>query len=185
VIVAAALALSLLAPAANKAPASDDRTLIYVDDVVPADKTLSSDANALTTSLCAALSKDKRLDVLCAPDVKQILSFAATAAMVGTNGGPGSAIQQRMEKTKIVVSSTFKKASGKYVLVLKAGPKAAEAQATAMFTDKPIIALEESGDQQKQILDKMDSLASKLSGAVFAGSSAASTTAPPAPLPKK
>ena len=102
---------------------SDDRVLVYVDDVVPADKSLAADATALTTALCAAIGKDKRFDVLCAPDVKQILSFAATAAMVGTTGGPGGAVQDRLDRTKHVVSASFKKDGSNYVMVVKAGPK--------------------------------------------------------------
>jgi hypothetical protein len=179
------LALALVIAAAN--PASDDRMLIYVDDVVVADKALAADANALTTALCAALSKEKRVDVLCAPDVKQILSFAATAAMVGTNsgsGGPGGAIQERLDKTRHVVSSTFKKDGGKYVLVVKAGPKAADAQAAALYSDKPVIALEERGDNQRAILDKVNSLGARINAALIAPVAAAATTAPPAPLDK-
>lgn len=163
-----------------QAPKSDDRILIYVDDVVPADKSLSSDAAALTTALCAAVGKDKRFDVLCAPDVKQILSFAATAAMVGTNGGPGGAVQDRLDRTKHVVSATFKKDGANYVMVVRAGPKAADAQATSLYSDKPIIALEERGDAQRKILEKLPSLASRITTALLPSST---SSAPPAPLP--
>ena len=169
---------------AGGAPASDDRILVYVDDV-QAEKPLAADANALTTALCAAIAKNKHIDVLCAPDVKQILNFAATAAMVGTNNNsPGGAIQERLDKTKQVVSASFKKEGGKYVLVVKAGPKAADAQAAALYSDKPIIALEERGDGQRVILDRVQSLADRISAAIVAPTAAAATTAPPAPLDK-
>ena len=134
-------------------------------------------------ALCAALGQDKRVDVLCAPDVKQILSFAATAAMIGTQsgpgGGPGNAIQERLERTKHVVSSTFNKVGGKFILVVRAGPKAADAQAAALYSDKPIIALEEKADQQRALLDRLSAMAPKITGALFAPSS---PSAPPAPL---
>ena len=180
-----ALALALVFVASSAAlaqtPKSDDRILIYVDDVVPADKSLASDATALTTALCAAVGKDKRFDVLCAPDVKQILSFAATAAMVGNSGGSGGAVQDRLDRTKHVVSATFKKDGANYVMIVKAGPKAADAQATSLYSDKPIIALEERGDAQRKILEKLPSLASRITTALLPSSAAAS--APPAPLP--
>src|SRR6185437_10779686 len=97
----AVIAFALMLAAAP----ADDRVLIFVDDVQAIDKSLAPDANALTTALCAALGKEKRADVMCAPDVKQILNFAATAAMVGTEGkGPGAAVQERLEKTRDVVS---------------------------------------------------------------------------------
>jgi hypothetical protein len=102
------LGLALASPHARAGAPSDDRQLVYVDDVQVADKALGADANALTTALCAALGKEKRIDVLCAPDVKQILSFAATAAMVGTTGGPGDAVQARLERTRHVVSASYK-----------------------------------------------------------------------------
>lgn len=177
-----ALVVASSTSALAQAPKSDDRILIYVDDVVPADKSLASDAAALTTALCAAVGKDKRFDVLCAPDVKQILSFAATAAMVGTNGGPGGAVQDRLDRTKHVVSASFKKEGANYVMVVKAGPKAADAQATSLYSDKPVIALEERGDAQRKILEKLPTLAARVTTALLPSTSTASTTAPPAPL---
>ena len=171
-----ALALALSIVAADK---SDDRVLIYVDDVQPADKSTASDATALTTALCAALGKDKRVDVLCAPDVKQILNFAATAAMVGTSGRTGGAIQDRLDRTKHVVSSTFKKDGATYIFVVKAGPKAADAQAAAPYSDKPVIALEERADSQRKILDKLPALASQVTAKLLPSS----TPPPPAPAP--
>lgn len=180
--------IAAAAPAHAQAARSDDRVLIYVDDVVAADKSLAADANALTTSLCAAIGKDKRFDVLCAPDVKQILSFAATAAMVGTSGGPGGAVQERLDRTKHVVSATFKKQGGDYVLVVKAGPKAADAQATSLYSDKPVIALEEKGDGQRKILEKLPTLAARITAALVpSGGAAAAPSPPPAlvPVPAK
>src|SRR3712207_892177 len=59
-LVASALVAFALPALAQK---SDDRVLVYVDDVVPADKSLSADATALTTALCAAIGKEKRFDV--------------------------------------------------------------------------------------------------------------------------
>jgi hypothetical protein len=126
---------SLLLSSPVWAQKSDDRTLIYVDDVAPADKSLAGDANAFTASLCAALSKDKRLDVLCAPDVKQILNFAATAAMIGTQGGPGGGVMDRLDRTKYVVSSSLRKEDGQLVLTVKLGPKSPDASATALYFD--------------------------------------------------
>ncbi len=173
-----ALAFSIAAAPA----AADDRTLVFVDDVQAADKALGPDATALTTALCAAIGKDKRFDVLCAPDVKQILSFAATAAMVGTSGdGPGGAIQKRLDHAKDVVSALFKREGGKYVLVIKAGPKAAGAPATALYSDKAVIALEEKGDNPRAILDKMPALAARVSAALLP----AAATPPPPPAPLK
>lgn len=181
--VVASLALALVtASSSADAQKSDDRILIYVDDVVPADKSVAADATALTTALCAAVGKDKRFDVLCAPDVKQILSFAATAAMVGTSGGPGGAVQDRLDRTKHVVSATFKKDGASYVMVVKAGPKAADAQATSLYSDKPIIALEERADAQRKILEKLPALAARVTTALLPSATTNASTSPPAAL---
>ena len=180
---AASLVALFAAEASAQTPKSDDRVLIYVDDVVASDKSLSADATALTTSLCAAIAKDKRFDVLCAPDVKQILSFAATAAMVGTASGPGGAVQDRLERTKHVVSAAFRKDGGNFVLVVKAGPKAADAQATGLYSDKPTIALEEKADAQRKILEKLPALAARITASLVPAASA--KPAPPAPIPAK
>jgi hypothetical protein len=175
--------IALFAGAPAFAQKSDDRILIYVDDVVPADKSLAGDSIALTTSLCAAIGADQRFDVLCAPDVKQILAFAATAAMVGTTGNASNMVQDRLDRTKYVVSTSFTKGGGAYVLAVKAGPKAADAHATTLYSDKPTVALEEKGDGQRKILEKLPALAARIAAALL------TPTAPPppptpVPLPK-
>jgi hypothetical protein len=184
-LLAAFAAFACFAAFASPAAAqgkTDDRVLIFVDEVQTTDKALQGDATALTTALCAALGKDKRVDVLCAPDVKQILNFAATAAMIGTAGGPGGALQDRLDRTKHVVATTYRKEGGNFVLVVKAGPKAAEAQAAALYSEKPVIALEEKGDQQRKLLDKLPQLAARVTAALV--DPAGPPPPPPAPLEK-
>lgn len=165
------------AAAQGKAP---ERVLVFVDDVVPADKTLTSDANALTSGLCAAFAKDKRLDVMCAPDVRQILSFAATAAMVGTTTSPGSAVTDRLDRTQVVVSASLRKEGATWVLVVKGGPKAADARPEAMVAEQAKAALEQRADGQKKLLDALPALTTRLIEGLLRPAPPA--TAPPAPL---
>jgi hypothetical protein len=174
---------SLTVRAQEPKPAAPERTLIYVDDLLTEDKGLAQDAQALTTSLCAALSKDKRLDVMCGPDVKQILSFAATSAMIGTGSSPANAVEERLNKAKHVVQGTLRKEGANVLLVVKGGPRADAASSTSMFTEKPVVALEEKADKTQKLLDRLPALAQKLGGALLAPPSP-----PPAPLvpaPKK
>lgn len=182
---AALLGPTLGSTAARAGEATDDRVLVYVDEVKVGDKSLAGDATALTTALCAAIGKDKRVDVLCAPDVKQILSFAATAAMIGNSGGPSGALQERLERTRHVVSAAYRKEGGNFILVVKAGPKAAEAAGTALFSDKPVIALEEKGDHQRKLLDKLPAVAGRVTAALSAaeGVVPAPSAPPPPPAP--
>lgn len=158
------------------------RVLVFVDDVAPADATLGSDATALTAGLCAAIAKDKRLDVMCAPDVRQILTFAATAAMIGTTNSPGNAVTDRLDRTQLVVSAALRKEGGAWVLVVKGGPKAADARPEAMYADQVKVALEQRADAQKKLLDAMPGLAARIIDGMLKPSSAPAPTAPPAPL---
>lgn len=174
-IIAASLTLAAVVHA-QAAPA--ERALVYVDDLVTADKALAQDAQALTTSLCAALSKDKRLDVMCGPDVKQILSFAATSAMIGNGASPANAVSERLDKAKHVVQGTLRKDGANVVLVIKAGPRADGATTAGMFTDKPVVALEEKADKSQKLLDRLPALAAKVGGALLTPA----PSAPPAPL---
>lgn len=157
-------------------PQPAERALVFVDDVAPADKSMATDASALTSGLCAAFAKDKRLDVMCAPDVRQILSFAATAAMVGTTQSPGNAVTDRLDRTQHVISAALRKEAGAWVLVVKAGPKAPEARPEAMFSDQPKVAVEQRADAQKKLLDALPGLVAKVAEGLL-------KPAAPAPLP--
>jgi hypothetical protein len=171
-------ALASAPAAAQGKPAT--RTLVYVDDVAPADRALAADATALTSALCAAIAKDARLDVLCAPDVRQILQFAATAAMIGTAGSPSNAVTERLDRTQLVVAASLKKDGATWVLVLKGGPKASDANPAALYTDRPIVALEQRADSQKKLLDALPGQAARLAEGLL--KPASSPPAPPAPL---
>jgi hypothetical protein len=173
---------TLAATAAFAQPAPVARTLVYVDDVVAADQALSSDAAALTSTLCSALGKDKRLDVLCAPDIRQILGFAATAAMVGSGTGPTGAVMERLDKTQLVVASTLRKDGAGFVLVVKAGVKGADATAEAMYLDKALVALEQRAGGQRVLFDALPSLSSKVADGLLKPAAQPAPT-PPAPTP--
>jgi hypothetical protein len=150
------------------AQAATERLLVYVDDLAPGDKSMELDAQAITSSLCAALAKDKRLDVLCAPDVRQILSFAATSALVGTSSGPTQALEQRMDRAKHVIHGTLKRDGQSYVLVLRAGPRAAAASTSGMFSERALVAFEERAAKPHKLLDAVPAAAVKISAALFA-----------------
>lgn len=173
---------ALAASTAVAQPAPVARKLVYVDDVVAADQALSSDASALTSTLCSALGKDKRLDVLCAPDIRQILGFAATAAMVGSGTGPTGAVMERLDKTQLVVASTLRKDGAGFVLVVKAGTKGADATAEAMYLDKALVAFEQRAGGQRVLFDALPGLAGKVADGLLKPTAPQATT-PPAPTP--
>jgi len=73
--------------------------LVYVNEFTVQDPKLASDAGALTSALCAALARDKRVDVLCAPDVRQLLSFAAASSMMGSTSPATENLERRAAAT--------------------------------------------------------------------------------------
>lgn len=173
-------ALGAAPAAAQGKPA--ERLLVYVDDVTAADKSLASDATALTSALCAALGKERRLDVMCAPDIRQIMGFAATAAMVGTSNGSSNAVTERLDKTQLVVSAALRKDGAALVLVVKAGSKAADASADALYVDRVVVALEQRADAPKKLHDALPALGAKVAEGLLKPAAPAAPTPPPAPL---
>jgi hypothetical protein len=156
-----------------------ERVLVYVDDVVTDNPKLKNEVGALTSALCGAVAKDKRLDVLCAPDVKQILGFAAASSMIGTASPAVDSVQRRLEKVKFVISGTLVMRNADVVLTVQAGPTAEGADATALFSDKPIVKVEEATPAAKmKLLDQLPNVA----GRVIKGLLAPAPTTPPAPL---
>ena len=178
-------ALGAAAPPAAAPPAPAPRTLVYVDDVGAAEQTLASDATALTSTLCAALGKDKRLDVMCAPDIRQILGFAATAAMVGSGTGPTGAVMERLDKTQMVVSSTLRKEGAGFVLVVKAGIKGADATPEAMYVERGLVAFEQRAATQRALLDALGGLAGRVADGLLKPAAPVAPAPPPAPLGEK
>lgn len=163
-----------------------DRVLVYVDDVVPADPKVKQEAAALTSALCGALAKDKRLDVMCAPDVKQILGFAAASSMIGTTSPAVENVQKRLESVKFVVAASLApRAPSDIVFTVQAGPKADNAEASALFSDNAVVKVEEvSPAKQMKLLEKLPDVSSRIIKGILAPAASTSTNAPPAPLKK-
>ncbi len=101
-----------------------ERPLIFVADVTapPAHK---SEAELWTAALCDALTENRRVEVLCAPDVRQMLSFAAMGSFAGNGGASAAVLQERLGAVSIVVTATLTpQAPGTVVLVVAAGHRA-------------------------------------------------------------
>lgn len=164
------------------------RPLVFVADIAPT-AGLEADAAAVTASLCSALAKDKRLDVLCAPDIRQILSFAAMSTTAGANPAT-SKLEARLESLDYVVTGTIS-ARGKeeIALVVAVGPRDPDGDFMAPSTTKPLVKIEEvAAGKAHRLLDRLADIASRLTQPMLATSAAqttAPTTAPPAPLPPK
>lgn len=183
---AAAVVAALGAADAHAQTGTTDRVLIYVDDVVAADPKVKQESAALTSALCGALAKDKRLDVMCAPDVKQILGFAAASSMIGTTSPAVENVQKRLENVKFVVAGTLAPRGSDIVFTVQAGPKAENAEASALFAETAIVKVEEvSPAKQMKLLEKLPDVSSRVVKAILAPSASSPTGPagpPPAPL---
>ncbi|MDP2343345.1 MAG: hypothetical protein Q8O67_20475 [Deltaproteobacteria bacterium] len=184
---ASILALAFLVPQLAQAQvAGGERVLVYIDDIVTDDAKLRNEVGALTSALCGAVAKDKRLDVLCAPDVKQILGFAAASSMIGSTSPAVESVQRRLEQVKFVISGTLVMRKADVVLTVQGGPTAEGADATALFSDKPVVKVEEVTSAAKmKLLDALPVVAGRVVKGLLAPVAATPPTgpmAPPAPL---
>jgi hypothetical protein len=105
--------------------AAQTRPLIFVADLA-APAPLAQDAAALTTSLCALLARDSRVEVLCAPDVKQILDFAAMGALTGAPGPAVESLERRLAAVKFVVNGHLTQHEAGAAVVVSGGPRRAD-----------------------------------------------------------
>lgn len=159
----------LPANAAGKAAAPSDKQgdkpTVYVDEI-KADKALANEATALTTSLCTALSKSRSFEVACAPDIKQLLGFAATAGLMGLDQSTSGKVEERLAKATHVVTGTLRKDGAAYVLVLSTALRSEESQGVVIVPGKALWSSEERGDSSKAVLAKLDGAATKIAAAV-------------------
>ena len=182
------LALVLTAAGAARA---DAPVLVYVNDVAAADAALAGDAAALTSALCAALAKDKRVDVLCAPDVKQLLAFAASSSMLGASNPATESLQRRIDGTRFVVSARLATDKGATTLTTAIGVKDGGADLGAMSASTPLKVEEDTvSTRAMTMLERVPRVARRLVDAALAPTSLSSPasaqmefTPPPSPLP--
>jgi len=181
---AVVVALFAATTAVAQAPVAD-RPLVFVGDVV-AGPGLDGDAASLTSALCGAVAKDKRLDVLCAPDVRQILGFAAMSSATGAVSPAVEKLQARLGSIDYVVNGTLNpRAKDESVLVVVVGPIAEDADASSPYADKVLLKLEEvATGKSGRLLDRLPEITTRIGKAVLPTTST-TTTAPPAPLPAK
>lgn len=190
--------LALLAAYGTVVPAhaqhgQDRRPLLYVADVTPAAPGLQQDAAALTMALCGTMARDKRVEVMCAPDVRQILEFAAMSSLTGGSSPAGEALERRLAAVAFIVSGSLSRKEEKspgrkdvaeqsaFVLVVAGGPKNPDGDPSVPAFDKPTVRFEEVGiGQSTSLLGRLPELTTRLLGTLLTPS--AGTMAPPEPL---
>jgi hypothetical protein len=178
---------------AHAQPGENRRPLVYVADVTPAVPGLQQDAGALTTALCGAMARDKRVEVMCAPDVRQILEFAALSSLTGGSSPAVEALESRLAAVAFVVSGGLSRKEAKspggkdvtgqsaFVLVVAGGPKNPDGDASAPAFDKPTVRLEEVGiGPSTSLLERLPELTTRLLRTLLTPSAGA--MAPPEPL---
>ncbi len=182
--VSAALVCAVVASSAAAAQSGESRPVVFVTDISGETPELSQAGAAITTSLCGQLAKDKRIEVLCAPDVKQIMGFAAMGALTGGASPALSALEGRLAKVSFVVTGAISAKGKDYTLVLSTGPRAPEADPNSPAFEKPILRLEEAASgSTARLMERLPEMAARLAKAAAPSKEA---TEPPKPLsPKK
>ncbi|MBM4281279.1 MAG: hypothetical protein FJ137_11160 [Deltaproteobacteria bacterium] len=160
--------------------------LVYVNEFTVQDPKLASDAGALTSALCAALARDKRVDVLCAPDVRQLLSFAAASSMMGSTSPATENLERRAAATRFVVSGRVVVDKTGSTLSMSIGPRDDGSDLSSMFASSALAKRDEPVEGKTLgLLARVPAVARSLVDAALAppvGEDSAATTAPPAPL---
>lgn len=172
-------ALCAVVPAAAQKP---ERPLVFVADL-SATAGLQQDAAALTTALCGLLAKDPRIEVLCAPDVKQIMSFAAMGSLTGAPSPAIDTLERRLAAVKYVVNGSLAQRDGDaFVLVVSAGTRVADGGGGTPTFETASVRLEEAAKgKSTRLIERLPELAARLTKPLLAPATT-STTAPPEPL---
>jgi hypothetical protein len=176
----------LLCTLASDVAFAEGPVAVYVNEVAVDDAKLAGEAGALTSALCAALSKDKRVDVLCAPDVRQLLSFAATSSMMGMAPPATESLERRAAATRFVFSSRLVVDNDGALLTTTVGPRADGADLSSMFANGSVATAQEKvRGKSLALLDRLPVIAQRLLASALAPApdqESAATIPLPAPL---
>jgi hypothetical protein len=89
--------------------------VIYVEDFT-VDPKVEQDGGGLAATFCNDLGKDKTLDVVCAPDVQQLMNYEAFRGLAGNaQAGGAPALKKRLGLVTVVVIGEVKQ--GKHGLI--------------------------------------------------------------------
>jgi hypothetical protein len=139
------------------------------------------------------MARDKRVEVMCAPDVRQILEFAAMSSLTGGSSPVVEALERRLAAVAFIISSALsrkdaastvrKDAAGQsaFVLVVAGGPKSPDGDPSTPAFDKPTVRFEEVGiGNSTSLLDRLPELSTRLLRPLLTPS--AGSMPPPEPL---
>jgi hypothetical protein len=108
----ALVALALALPAA-----ANPKLLVYVAEADV--KGLDITSSGIGTSVCAALERRPDLEVICAPDVRQMIEAAAQMAALGGASNSLAALEARVAKADFVAHPFVRKDGNKLKLLLR------------------------------------------------------------------
>jgi hypothetical protein len=175
------LVMAVLAAGTARA---DDAVVVYVNEVLAGDAAQATGAASITSALCSEFAKDKRVSVICATDVKQLLDFAASSELLGGSAPGVEPLLKRIDAARFVVEAKLAAGKGTTVLTASIGPKDADAQVGAMHASAPLLSLDESsGPRSGPLLDRMPQLARRLVDVALAPKSLEPSSRPPVAPP--
>ena len=149
--------------------AAAEPTHVYVE-LMEIDKTIKADAASMTSPLCLEIDKSPDLEVSCAPDIQQMLSFSATAGLVGGGGaGMPSALAKRLESVSVIVVPKLKRSSKGFYVVAELFHRAQGFGGQVMNPGEPIgrVLLKTGKTSVAVVLARMPSLGESVAAKIL------------------
>jgi hypothetical protein len=183
VVLFGALPALAQAPQAAAPGTAGGRPLVVFVGDVQAQPPLAGDAATMTSSLCDLIGRDKRVEVICAADVRQIMSFGAAGAMLGGVSSAVDKLEERLQKTDAVVDARLVRQGEVNLLLVQGGPTLSGSSAVSMAMERAVVRLETKGKTSEAIIGRLPDVAARVvAGLVAPVVQKAPPPPPPAPL---
>ena len=176
---------ALLAVVALSSAPAVAGTLVYVEDF-EVRKPVKPQGGSLAGILCNQMSKNKNLEIMCAPDVQQMLQFAALSGSVGNQSNPQLAIEDRMGKVEVVVKGSIRKGKYGLILLVEVFERDKKFAGTVVTPGRKLGAIERKGIKggTQAVMDKLPALAPRIAAMARGEATGSKKSAPPPPLKK-
>jgi hypothetical protein len=157
------LFLALTVALTSSVAFAQTQTRVFVEDV-GVEKGIDMDSKALTSSLCASLMKQKGVEVICAPDVRQLLDFQSQLALIGKSPAI-SKIESQIEATPWVIAAEVVRDEKRIKMVVGLHEKG-PSEGIFATAGKRVAVVAERVSKASALLKRVDSVADSLGKSV-------------------
>jgi hypothetical protein len=97
---------------------AEDEQMLYVENVNVV-APIKEDGSLLSITLCAELSKSAKHSVVCEPDLKQMMDFAALNTIIGNGNKKLNNLENTLANVNVLVFSELRNGKFGYILYLE------------------------------------------------------------------